>query len=276
MSQFPSAPPASHGWLDLVLGPSGGKTVLTRQDGRSPLHVQSVLHGEGRVADVVLLNVAGMILGGDRQDLRVEVLAGGHARLRTVGATHLHRAEPAAPAQSRVTLHAGSDALLEYFPGVVIPHAGAWFQQDMMLNLAPGGHAVVAEIVSPGRLHSGEAFAYKCLALSLSAGCAGSPLVTDALMLEPGTWSFGRAALFGPYTHLATLYALGPRADATLADELHALVQRHGAHGGATPGHRDAVVLRALGHSAHSLAQLLHAVLACCRRHMLGRAGLGR
>jgi urease accessory protein len=221
------------------------------------------------MADVVLLNVAGMILGGDRQDLRAEVLAGGHARLRTVGAMHVHRAEPAAPAQARVAFRVGPDALLEYVPGPIIPHAGAWFEQDTILDLAPGGHALVAEILSPGRLHAGETFAYRRLALSLSARCAGSPLVSDALVLEPAAWPFERAALFGPYTHLAALYAIGPGADPALADELHALVQCHGAHGGATPGYRDAVVVRALGHSAHSLAQLLHAALARCRRHFL-------
>lgn len=254
--------------LRLVLAPAGGRTILARLEGRSPLHVQGVLHGEGHTAEVVLLNVAGTLLGGDVHDLHVTVLAGGHARLRTVGATPVHRADPAAPARSQVTLCAGAGALLEYLPGALIPHAGAWLEQHTLVDLAPGGHALVAEIVAPGRLHAGEAFAYRRLVLDLTATCADEPLLMDSLILEPAAWSFGHAALFGPYTHLATLYVLGRRADAALADELHDLMQRCGVHGGATTGNRDAVVVRALGHSAHALADLLHRIASLCRERL--------
>jgi urease accessory protein len=266
---LPQPVPAAQGRLDLTLSLSGGKTILSRQDGHSPLHVQGVLHGEVCAAEVVLLNVAGMILGGDHHDLRVEVLAGGHARLRTIGATRVHRAEPAAPARSRIALHVGPGALLEYLPGALLPHAGAWFEQETILDLAPGGHTLMAELLAPGRLHAGEAFAYRRLALSFSACCAASPLLSDTLILEPDAWPFGHAALFGPSTHLATLYAVGPRADAALADELHATIQQAGACGGASTGYRDAVVARILGHSAHVLSETVQVIAAMCRDRFL-------
>jgi hypothetical protein len=74
------------------------------------------------------------------------------------------------------------------------------------VDLAPGGHALVAEILAPGRLHAGETFAYRRLALNFSAHCSGSPLLADNLILEPAAWPFSHTALFGlPYAPGDTL-----------------------------------------------------------------------
>jgi urease accessory protein UreH len=98
----------------------------------------------------------------------------------------------------------------------------------------------------------------------------------DSLILEPAAWPFGRAAIFGPYTHLATLYVLGERADAALADQVHHLIQARGVHGGATLGYRDALVARALGHSAHALADLIQRIAVLCRVRLAPSSDAGR
>jgi urease accessory protein len=169
-------------------------------------------------------------------------------------------------AQSQVMLRVDSGALLEYLPDELIPHEGAWFEQQTTVHLAPGGHAIVAEVVAPGRLHHGEPFTYRRLALRLRAVYAGRPVVWDRLILEPATWSFGRRAIVGPFTHVATLYALGPRADGELVAELHRLVAECGLHGSVTAGDCAAVIVRALGHSAYALAGVLCAAAAHCRQ----------
>jgi urease accessory protein len=194
-----------HGWLGLAFARHGGHTVLVRQDSRSPLHVQGVLHGPGPGAEVVVLNVAGNVLGGDVVELEVAAGCDTHVRLRTIGATRVHRGSTGVAAQSQVTLRVGSGALLEYLPDELIPHTAAWFEQQTTVQLAPGGHTIVGEVLAPGRLHHGEAFTYRRLALHLRAVYAGIPVVCDRLILEPATWSFGRRAVVGPFTHVAAL-----------------------------------------------------------------------
>jgi urease accessory protein len=244
----------------------GAHTVLVRQVSRSPLHVQGVLHGPGPGAVVVVLNIAGNVLGGDVVELEVAAGCDTQVRLRTVGATRVHRGSTGVAARSQVTLRVDSGALLEYLPDELIPHTAAWFEQQTTVHLALGGHAIVAEVVAPGRFHHGEAFAYRRLALRLHALYAGLPIVCDRLILEPAAWSFGRRAVVGPFTHVATLYALGPRADGELATELHRLVADRGLHGSATAGDRAAVIVRVLGHSAYTLADGLCAAAAHCRQ----------
>ena len=74
-SVTPAAPAeprhAVHGCLGLAFAHRNGHTALVRQVSRSPLHVQGVLHGVGPGAEVVVLNVAGNVLGGDVLDLEV-------------------------------------------------------------------------------------------------------------------------------------------------------------------------------------------------------------
>jgi urease accessory protein len=266
---------AVHGCLGLAFARRGAHTVLVRQVSRSPLHVQGVLHGPGPGAEVVVLNVAGNVLGGDVLDMEVAAGCDTHVRLRTVGATRVHRGSTGVAARSQVTLRVESGALLEYLPAELIPHAAAWFEQQATVHLAPGGHAILAEVVAPGRLHHGEAFTYRRLALRLRAVYAGLPVVCDRLILEPATWSFGRRAIVGPFTHVATLYALGPRADGDLAAELHRLVADRGLHGSATAGERAAVIVRVLGQSAYTLAGVLCATVTHCRQRFQA-AGLLR
>jgi urease accessory protein len=257
---------AVHGCLGLAFAHRNGHTALVRQVGRSPLHVQGILHGVGPGAEVVVLNVAGNVLGGDVLDLEVAAGCDTHVQLRTVGATRVHQGSTGVAARSQVTLRVESGALVEYVPGELIPHTAAWLEQETTVHLAPGGHAIVAEVVAPGRFHHGEAFTYRRLALRLRALYAGLPVVCDRLILEPATWSFGRRAVVGPFTHVATLYALGPRADGELGAELHRLVADRGLHGSATAGERAAVIVRVLGHSAYALAGGLCAAAAHCRQ----------
>jgi urease accessory protein len=257
---------AVHGCLGLAFARRSGHTALVRQVSRSPLHVQGALHGAGPGAEVVVLNVTGNVLGGDVLDLEVAAGCDTHVRLRTVGATRVHRGSTGVAARSQVTLRVESRALVEYVPGELIPHTAAWLEQQTTVHLAPGGHAIVAEVVAPGRFHHGEAFTYRRLALRLRALYAGLPVVCDRLILEPATWSFGRRAVVGPFTHMATLYALGPRADGELAAELHRLVADRGLHGSATAGDHAAVIVRVLGHSTYALAGGLWAAAAHCRQ----------
>lgn len=260
---------AGHGRVSLAFTRDGARTVLARQFSQAPLHVQRVLHGTGACAEVALLNVAGGVLAGDRLDCDVTVGPRACVRVRTIGATRLYRAAGDVPARSYVRLRLAPGALLEYVPDEVIPYAGALYEQRTELDLAPGARAIVTEVIGPGRLHRGEVFAYRRLTLRVRAGQDGMPLLRERLTLEPAAWPLDSTPLLGPYTHLASLYAFGPGADASLASSLHDLLAARDVHGSATTGRGDVVVVRATGHSAFDLTRLLHEAMAQCRQCML-------
>lgn len=265
------APPGAHGRLDLSFARRGARTVLSRQHAATPLHAQGLLGcqgGDDPYAEVAVLNVAGGVVAGDLLEQRFIVEPGAAARVLTVGATRLYRATGDRPARQCTTLQVAAGARLEYLPDELIPYADALYEGETRLDVEPGGYAVVSEVVGPGRLHRGEVFAYRRLTLRVRADRAGTPLLRDTLRLEPRVWPPSAGPILGAYTHLATLYAFGltTGAAALLATELHSLLDERGLYGGATVGHGDTVMLRAVAHSAYTLVQAVRAAAVLCRQ----------
>ncbi len=263
------------GCVDLIFARVGSRTVLRRHHSVAPLHVQGLLAksaAENDCAEVVILNVAGGVVGGDTLDQRITAEPGAAVRVLTAGATRLYRVAGPVPARATTVLRVAAGARLEYLPDEIIPYAGALYESRMELELEPGAHAIVTEVVGPGRLHRGELFAYRRLTLRVRADQAGVPLLRDTLTLDPAQWGSGRNLVFGPYTHSATLYAFGIAvpAAAIVAAELHALMEAAGVHGGVTCGIPGVIVLRAAGSSAYTLLQMVRAAANRCRRHMSG------
>jgi len=265
---------AAHGRVELAFARDGARTVLSRQHATTPLHVQGVLGRrveDDPCAEVVVLNVAGGMVGGDLLEHDVTAGPGAAARVLTAGATRLYRASGEAVTRLRTTLRVAEGALLEYLPDELIPYAGTLYESETLLDLAPGARAIVSEVVGPGRLHHGEVFAYRRLTLRVHAGRAGEPLLRDTLTLEPALWPPRSGPILGPYTHLTTLYAFGLTGEASvsLVAELHAMLEDSGVYGGVTVGHGGTVVLRAVGHSAYTLLQIVRAAASRARTHMI-------
>ena len=267
------ATPGAHGRLEISFARRGARTVLSRQHAATPLHVQGLLgrqDGGDPYAEVAVLNVAGGVLAGDLLEQCFIVGPGAAARVLTVGATRLYRARGGGdrPARQCTTLQVAAGARLEYLPDELIPYAGALYESETRLDVEPGGYAVVSEVVGPGRLHRGEVFAYRRLTLRVRADRAGTPLLRDTLRLEPQVGPPSAGPILGAYTHLATLYAFGLTAGAAalLATELHSLLDERGVYGGATLGHGDTIILRAVGHSAYTLVQAVRAAAVLCRQ----------
>ena len=265
------ATPGAHGRLEISFARRGARTVLSRQHAATPLHAQGLLGrqgGDDPYAEVAVLNVAGGVVAGDLLEQRFIVEPGAAARVLTVGATRLYRATGDRPARQCTTLQVAAGARLEYLPDELIPYADALYEGETRLDVEPGGYAVVSEVVGPGRLHRGEVFAYRRLTLRVRADRAGTPLLRDTLRLEPRVWPPSAGPILDAYTHLATLYAFGltTGAGALLATELHSLLEERGVYGGATVGHGDTVILRAVGHSAYTLVQAVRAAAVLCRQ----------
>jgi len=267
-------PAPAHGRVELVFARDGARTVLSRQRAVTPLHVQGVLASRTAgdpYAEVALLNVAGGVVGGDLLEQDITAGPGTAVRALTVGATRLYRSSGDVAARLRTTLRVGAGARLEYLPDELIPYAGALYESELWLDLAPGGHAIVREVVGPGRLHHGEVFAYRRLTLCVRADRAGEPLLRDILTLEPALWPPCAGPILGPYTHLATLYAFGldDETSARLAAELHRMLEDSGVYGGMTVGHGGTLLLRAAGHNAYTLLQTVRAAADRARQHMI-------
>jgi urease accessory protein len=206
---------------------------------------------------VLLLTSGGGLLGGDRSRIEVTCGVGARVHLGTVGATRLLPSD--LECTQVVTLRLESGSSLTYLPEPLIPCAGARYAQRTVVHLDPGASAAIGEIIAPGRLGSGERFAYWQLTLGTRVLRAGRLVLVDRLRFEPGLGHMD--ILLGGYTHLANLILLGPAATGALAAELHGLVSERAAPAGVSEAAEGVIVVRALGGNAHELQGLLSTVV---------------
>src|ERR1700733_11216458 len=111
------------GLLELSFHETGKKTILGYRRFIHPLQALEPFHAPDGTLCMLMLNISGGMVGGDRLSTSIEIGDGAHALLTTPSASKAYRTiDPVAMQLSRITL--GTDAILEYLPDHLIPHAG--------------------------------------------------------------------------------------------------------------------------------------------------------
>jgi urease accessory protein len=264
----------NEGVLHLVLQRAVQRTVLQECYFQVPLQVLRPLYlDDVGTAYVYLLNPCGGVVGGDVYSVTVVVEAGARACLTTPSATKIY-ATLGAPARQRldITLHA--DAVLEYLPDQMIPFAQAAFHQQITVRLGAGACVLLMEVVAPGRLARGEAFAYgeydSRVCIENTSGCV---LVRERTRLRPEWQRLDGPGLFEGYHYLGTFYALveGTSLPTPLVERLHALLAcRSRLLGSATQLEHGGIAVRVLGEDHTTVSQALYEVWDVLRRELLG------
>ncbi|MGB3354461.1 MAG: urease accessory protein UreD [Mycobacterium sp.] len=157
---------------------------------------------------------------------------GTHLHLTTQAATQVFAGHgPGARHQLSFSVLAG--AVLEYYPGTVIPHAGATFCQRLDVDVARGGVYFGWEAVAAGRIAHGERFGYDCYDSAFVVRVDGRPVGRDRQVIRPRTAGVGGCLIEGDY--LATFVAVAPgrAVDGLLAEVRRILIGLDDCRGGA-------------------------------------------
>jgi urease accessory protein len=254
---------AESGEARLFFKRRGSRTMLNDCYCRSPLRVSRPLAtNDGVEARVLLLTSGGGLLGGDRSRIEVACGVGARVYIGTVGAARLLPSD--LECTQVVTLRLESGSSLTYLPEPLIPCAGARYAQHTVVHLAADSSAVIGEIIAPGRLGSGERFAYRQLTLGTRVLRAGRLVLVDRLCFEPGLGHLD--TLLGGHTHLANLLLLGPAATRAMATALYSLISERSGPAGVSEAAEGVLVVRALGGSAHELQGLIRIIVQCFNR----------
>lgn len=267
--------PLNRGVVELSLRQSGQRTVVQDAYFRTPLQIMRPYYlDDTGTAYIYLLSPGGGVVGGDRYAITVTLATGSRACLTTASATKLY-ASPDSMARQHFEVILQSETVFEYLPEQIIPFARSAFHQDMSVRLGNGAVAVLAEIVAPGRLARGEAFAYRDYSSGLSVTDAqGRMLLRERTRLQPLRWHAGNGlGLLEGFNYLGTLYVLSESCGAPggLADDLHGFVaDRQRCIGGATALERGGFVVRLLAEDHGTVSRVLHAAWDRVRRRLLG------
>ncbi len=266
--------------LRLVFSASSGGTQLHCRQQDPPWKVVRAFPNPAGESLVHLNNVSGGVFGGDRLCLHIDVGPHAAAQITTTGATRVYRPrEHAADAVQTTEIHLAEGALLEYLPDSVIPFRDARFEQSTDVDLAPGATLLWWEILAPGRVASGESFAYRSLRVHTCIRSQGRPIYIDRMRVRPQQEVFSSPARFGSFRYLASFMICRSNEDAgtwiTLESMLRQIAHERShdsAHWGATALTADGLLVRGLSQSGLHIMEDLICFWSAAKNYLCGRA----
>lgn len=158
-----------------------GATTLREQAFRAPFHLSKPYWDtETRTLIVQVVNPTAGILSGDTLESRVLVEPGAALLLTTPSASRVFRMR-SGEARSLQNFRVERGAWLEVLPEPLVPHRGSVFHQRTVLDVEPGGAALYADLLFPGRIAHGEVWGWDRLVLELEVRAGGEVLLRERL-----------------------------------------------------------------------------------------------
>lgn len=160
-----------------------GSTGLADLYQAAPLRVLRPRPLEPNVAEAVMANVGGGLVGGDRLDLSVALETGANALVTTQAAEKVYRSL-GADVVARTHLRVAAGAALEWLPQEAILFDGARLDRRTLIEVEADGRLIAAESLVFGRGARGERFAYGRLVEAWRVILGGRAVWADALVLD--------------------------------------------------------------------------------------------
>ncbi|MGE2731626.1 urease accessory protein UreD [Mycolicibacterium vaccae] len=202
-----------------VVADAHGNTRAATLRQRYPQRVTMPLRCDPRhpgSATLCVQSPSGGAFSDDLLSTEVHCGSGTHLHLTTQSATQVFAGDgPGARQQVRMTVRTG--AVLEYYPGTVIPHRDSLFTQQVDVDVETGGVYLGWEALAAGRIAHGERYAFDRYDAAFLLRVDGRPVARDRQVIRPAQAPGG--LIDGDY--LATFVAVAPGRDIEpLLDEL--------------------------------------------------------
>lgn len=261
--------------IDVVADASGRtRTAALRQ--RYPQRVTTPLYCDPDhpgAATLCVQSPSGGTFSDDDLCTTVRCGEGAHLHLTTQAATQVFAGDgPGARHHLSFAVHDG--AVLQYYPGTVIPHADSRFTQRIDIAVDRGGVYLGWEAVAAGRIAHGERYGYSGYDSALAVSVDGRIVARDRQLIRPQSSSDATALIDGDY--VATFLAVAPgRPAAALLDRIRrALGDAAGVDGGAsTLPHDVGVFARLAAHRAPDLQRARQRLFDAARAALIPTEG---
>jgi urease accessory protein len=219
-----SVPAGLSGSLNLVCAahPERG-TFVARQSFSAPMHI-SKTYWDGETLLINVVNQTAGILGGDSIVTHVVIEPGARVLLSSPSAARFH---PSRGREARLqqTFEVRAGGSLDVFPEISIPQGDSCSFQKTAIYLEEGGELLYLETLAPGRVASGEAFAFSRYSWWTDVKVADRLVHRERVSLTPPDSSMaGLRALF-PASYYASLVLISPASESWKTDFLHAVLE---------------------------------------------------
>jgi urease accessory protein len=229
------------------------------------------------MAYVYLMSPSGGILQGDRLRIDIRLENNAQAHITTQAATKVYRMNRNYATQM-INVFVGDNCYLELVPDQLIPYKNARFYQRVQMQVHENATAVYAEIITPGRVASGEYFEYDICYLKATARDQNSRLrFIDALLLEPEKQELFDGFGLRSKSVFANMYILTKSVDAnTLSDAIHDILNKSSVNGSASMLPRsDGVSARIIASTTGEIKSAIDIILNKIRKDILSKRFTG-
>ena len=186
------------------------KTYIKSLLSKAPFLIQKAMYpdtGYPHFAHIYMMSSSGGILQGDEQKIDVAMGRNSAARITTQSATKIYKMEGGYASQY-INIHSQEGSYLEFVPHQIIPFKSSRFYQEVNLEVAENAVLIYSEIISAGRIASGEKFDFDLCFLRTSAHRNGLILFTDVMSLSHKDKT-NLESVFGRKDVFSTVYIIG-------------------------------------------------------------------
>jgi urease accessory protein len=195
-------------------------TFLSGQSFCAPIHL-SKTYWDGNVLLVNVVNQTAGIFGGDCISTHVIVESGARVFLSSPSAARFHPSQ-GREARLEQTFDISAGGSLDVFPEISIPQRDSRSFQKTVINIDPGGELIYLETLAPGRVASGEAFAFEHYAWSTDIRMGGRTVHRERADITPGDRSLAALTAFFPAGYYAGIVVISPESEKWPVDFAHA------------------------------------------------------
>lgn len=269
----PPAVQRAHGAARVTMKSRDGTAVIEglRQEGCAKAILPRT---DAPVPEVVFLNTAGGLTGGDRL-LYALTLAAGLTAVATTQTAERAYAAGTGCADVEVSLAVGAGGWLDWLPQETILFDGSALDRRVTLDLGPGAGCLFLETVVLGRHAMGETVQGLRLRDQRMVTRQGVPLWSEPMALDSRAVSRAAGpAMLGGARAMATLVLVHPGAGDLLAP-LRATLDEEGVEAAAS-AFEGRLILRALAWDGLPLKRLTLRALATLRPHLPSSGPLPR
>ncbi len=203
--------PGQNGTIDIELQVNeDSKTYIKSLLSKAPFLIQKAIYPDTdfpNFAHIYIMSSSGGILQGDEQKIDVMMGVNSAARITTQSATKIYKMDGGYASQY-INIHNQEGSYLEFIPHQIIPYKSSRFYQEVNLEVADSAILIYSEIISAGRIASGEKFDFDLCFLRTSARRNGKMLFTDVMSLNQKDKS-NLESVFGGKTIFSTVYIIG-------------------------------------------------------------------
>jgi urease accessory protein len=171
-----------------------------------------------------------------------------------------------------VNIDVGEDCYFEYIPDQVIPYRDSRFYQEANLRVHDNATLLYSEIITPGRVASGEHFDYDiCYMKAIAKDPSGSPKFTDVAMLEPKKRDMKLFGVLSNHDVVGNMYIITKNKLQEIKNSVNtSLKDIPNVYAGATilPSN-SGIGIRMLGNTASDVRYVIYEVVRIVRRIIL-------